>query len=72
MAVAGFQATLVQEAQRPPTGRWEGVAADENSDRNCEDNRTGSCRTRQGATESEEVPLRPKSRKIQVKGMVPP
>lgn len=43
MAVAEFQATLVQETQRLPTGRWEGVA-DENGDRKREDNCTGSCR----------------------------
>ena len=43
MAVAEFQATLVQETQRLPTGRWEGVA-DENRGRKREDNRTGSCR----------------------------
>lgn len=60
--MAEVQATLVQEAQRPPTGRWEGVA-EENRDKNCEDNRTGSCRTRQGPTESEEDPLRLKFRK---------
>lgn len=64
MAVAEFQATLVQEAQRLPTGRWEGVA-DENGDRKCEDNCTGSCRDWQwqDLSEREEDPLRPKYRK---------
>lgn len=47
MAEAEFQATLVQEAQRLPTGRWEGVA-DENGDRKCEDNCSGSCRDQAG------------------------
>lgn len=51
MAVAEFQATLVQEAQGLPTGRWEGEGvADENGDRKCQDNRTGSCK-RPGRTQ---------------------
>lgn len=43
MAVAEFQATLVQEAQRLPTGCWVGVA-EENGDKKCGHNCTGSCR----------------------------
>lgn len=61
MSEAEFQATLVQEAQRLPTGRREGVA-DENGDRKCEDNCSGSCRDQAGPNWKDS--LRPKYRKI--------
>lgn len=61
MAEAEFQATLVQEAQRLPTGRWEGVA-DENGDRKLKTTAVAVAETRQDPTGRED-PLRPKYRK---------
>lgn len=50
MAVAEFQATLIQEAQRLPTGRWDGVA-DDNGDRKCVATALAAAETRQGTNE---------------------
>lgn len=47
MAVAEFQATLIQEAQGLPPGRWEGVA-DEDGERKYVVTALAAAETRQG------------------------